>query len=259
MFHFLLPSDEQANLKKDNSLRLIWLHGWGHSHKSLLMLADYFKNIADNLLLDFAGFGNSPEPDEPWSAEDYADRVMNIIEDLVKSDENKKNILISHSFGGRVAIQMAAKYPNEIAGIVLISGAGLKAKRSFYFKTKAFIIKYLAKLIRAFPWLKRLPIFGKMQFGSADYRNASVMMKKILVKAVNEDLSAKATKIKCPALLIYGSEDTETPSYFGEKYSKLIKNSSFVEIPSQGHNSILIEGRHQLENLIEDFIKGLKQ
>lgn len=270
MFHFILSSDaacESALNDKKAPLRLVWLHGWGQSHKSFLPLANYFKDTADNLLLDFAGFGVSAEPEEPWGSKEYGDEVIKLIEELeIKAERNygskgqisKKNILISHSFGGRVAIQMAAKYPDKISGIILIAGAGLKAKRSLYFKMRAFLIKRLAKIMRALPFLKKLPFLRSLQLGSADYRLASPMMKKVLVKAVNEDLSSVAKEVKCPALLIYGSEDTETPSYFGKTYSELIKNSRFVEIPSKGHNSILTEGRHQLENLIEDFLKDLK-
>ena len=43
------------------------------------------------------------------------------------------------------------------------------------------------------------------------YKNASEMMRKILVETVNKDLSEYAKKIEVPTLLIWGDNDTEEP------------------------------------------------
>ena len=75
--------------------------------------------------------------------------------------------------------------------------------------------------------------------------------------SVNEDLSAAARKTQCPTLLIYGSEDTETPPEIGRKYETLIPIARYEELPGYGHNDILSRGAYQCEALIKAFLKDL--
>jgi len=49
----------------------------------------------------------------------------------------------------------------------------------------------------------RLDIYRK-RIGSSDYRNASGIMRKILVKTVNDDIKQLLPKIKVPTLLLWG-------------------------------------------------------
>ncbi len=232
-------------------LRIIWLHGWGQSHKALLPLAEYFRDTAENYLVDLPGFGESPEPEEALDTEDYAD----LLHDFIASLPPKDTFLITHSFGGRVAIETAAKYPDTVKAMVLIASSGIKPKRSLTFKVKALVIKRISRIVRAFPSIKKLPVIRGLKLGSTDYRNASPMMRKILVKSVNKDLSLKAKEVSCPVLLIYGAKDTETPPYFGEKLQEQMPHASFIELPLHNHYSILKEGLPLLEDRIETFLK----
>ncbi len=94
-------------------------------------------------------------------------------------------------------------------------------------------------------------------FGSADYKSSGGL-RKIFVRVVNEDLSEQAEKIQCPVTLIYGTEDTETPPEFGERYSRLIKHSKLFLLDGQDHYSVLQNGRHQTIKIISDIIKDQK-
>ncbi|MBQ9276448.1 MAG: alpha/beta fold hydrolase, partial [Clostridia bacterium] len=53
---------------------IVFLHGWGGSVSSFLFVA---KRLATRgyrcLLMDFAGFGDTPEPDAPYTVQDYAE------------------------------------------------------------------------------------------------------------------------------------------------------------------------------------------
>ncbi|MBR7158113.1 MAG: alpha/beta hydrolase [Alphaproteobacteria bacterium] len=235
-------------------LRLIWLHGWGHSHKALLPLAEYFQDSAENYLIDLPGFGESPEPDKPLDTEDYAD----LLQDFISSLPPKDTVLITHSFGGRVAIEAAAKYPHSIKAMVLIASPGLKVKRSLGFKIKAFFMKRLSRLIRRFPQIKSLPVIRSLKLGSADYRNASPIMRQILVKSVNKDLSLKAMQVSCPVLLLYGAEDTATPSYLGKRFQELMPDAKYSELPMHDHYTVLASGAPLVENQIENFLAEIK-
>src|SRR4029077_15952144 len=66
VFHVDGESPGQAPL-------LIWAHGWGHTHRAFLGLAESVRRSTSSLLLDFPGFGDSPPPPAIWGTADYAD------------------------------------------------------------------------------------------------------------------------------------------------------------------------------------------
>ena len=93
----------------------------------------------------------------------------------------------------------------------------------------------------------------KKHTGSVDYRNASPRMREILVKAVNEDLSECAKKIKCKALLIWGESDTAAPVEHAKELDNLLTDSKLIVLP--GTHYLYLEKLGEVSNLINEFIK----
>ena len=61
--------------------------------------------------------------------------------------------------------------------------------------------------------------------GSADYNDASPVMRKVLSTVVNEDLKPYLAKIRVPTLLVWGSEDTATPLEDGKTMESILKKN----------------------------------
>ena len=57
------------------------------------------------------------QPKDVWGTEDYAKAIA----DWVKSQPKADNILVGHSFGCRVSVQLASRYPELVKAICLIS------------------------------------------------------------------------------------------------------------------------------------------
>ena len=236
----------------ESGVPVFWGHGWGQSHAAFEPLAQSLKSGFEHRIIDFQGFGQSAAPDEVWGTEEYADAMAAFI----RSHTSEKILWVGHSFGCRVGLQMAAKYPDLVAGMCLIAGAGLPRKRPLWHKL------YYGFRVKLFKALKKLIPLGlsedwlRSQFGSADYKNAGAM-REILVKVVNEDLSDVARDVHCPVLLIYGSNDTETPPDIGERLSRLILHSKLIVMDGFDHYSILSTAQHQVVHQIKTFIKDL--
>lgn len=79
----------------------------------------------------------------------------------------------------------------------------------------------------------------KSRQGSADYRNATPMMRKCLVMAVNEDLTPLLERIKQDTLLIWGDLDTATPLGDGKLMEEKIPSSGLAVLKGTGHFSFL--------------------
>lgn len=234
----------------EGDVQLVWAHGWGQDRTALQHLATKMGNGFQNILIDFPAFGTAPTPPANWGVGDYADLVANFL----VTQPAKKRIWISHSFGGRVGVHLAARYPHLISGMALIAAAGLKYKRPlpvrFYYWLKVRLYKFLKLL--TYVGLSRNWLQSK--FGSADYKSASPALRSIFVNVVNEDLSQLATKVECPVILIHGEHDTATPPDFAYRYAKLMQNAKPYIVNGFNHYTILTDGQHQTLNLMTDFI-----
>lgn len=233
-------------------MRLLFGHGWGQSSAAFLAVAETLRPFAPSYLVDFPGFGQSPLPPEGWGTAEYADEIADWIRTL---GAGERYFWIGHSFGGRVGLQLAARHPDLLTGMVLIASAGLQRKRTFWQSTKMrarrTFFKTAKRLLKEGPQLDRL----RSRMGSADYRAAGAL-RPILNRVVSEDLSQVAAAVRCPTLLLYGSEDTETPPEMGERLHRLIPQSELSILSGFGHLNILIGGQHQVALRIRKFLEA---
>lgn len=197
---------------------LVFLHGWGGEIASFRTIADRLAPRFRVIIPDMYGFGGTPHPSYPLTLDDYAEGVR----DLICKCGAEDVVLVGHSFGGRVAMRIAAKDP-IVAGIVLIDSAGVPPRRGLSYYLKVVAYKIGKKL-----HLKHLPK------GSVDYAALSSVMKKTFVNVVNESNLTDARRITIPTLLIWGREDKDTPLYMCKKLKKSIRDSEVI----------LLEGGH---------------
>ena len=122
-----------ANKKGD---AIVLLHGWGQNIQMMQMLGEPFKKDYRIIVVDFPGFGLSPEPKQVMDVNDYTI----VIEELLKKLNVNEPILVGHSFGGRVSVKFASR--NKVKKVILLSPAlrghdkkGLKTKILKFLKT----------------------------------------------------------------------------------------------------------------------------
>ncbi len=222
--------------KKDGK-PIIFLHGWGQNIEMMEPIAKPFSKKYNVLILDLPGFGLSPEPKEAWTLYDYADMVNFFVKELKMNNP----ILIGHSFGGKISLCYALKYKTN--KLVLLASPYEKKISKPTFKMKVF------KLLKKTPFAS----LAKRHMGSTDYRNASDMMRNILVKHVNLDLKDELKNIKCPTLLIWGTNDEAVDYDDALKLEKLIPDAGLVTYEGCTHYAYL-ERLNQTLNVLESFI-----
>ena len=227
--------------KKDGNV-IVYLHGWGQNIEMMEPIANPFENTHRLIIIDLPGFGKSEEPKSVWSLEDYADMIHALLESL----NIKKVNLIGHSFGGKISILYATKY--EVERMILLSSPfEVKIKKQ---PLKIRILKKIAKI----PGIGIIANKIKQKMGSTDYKNATPMMRNILVKHVNTDLTETAKQIKCPTFIIWGDVDVAVPVEDAYKLEKLIKDSGLVVYENCTHYAYL-ERLAQTNAIIKSFIK----
>ncbi len=230
------------------------LHGWGTSkevHEDMAnIMATKYKVIA----LDLPGFGKSEEPKEPWTIDDYVEYIA----DFISHFKPKKVTLLGHSNGGRIIIKLANKkdLPFDIDKIILVGSAGIKPKRTYKYYFKVYTYKTIKFLLSHQPLKFFLPNAleeFKNKAGSADYKQASDIMKRTLTLCVNEDLTPILKNITQETLLIWGENDTATPLSDGKIMEQNIKNAGLVTLKNAGHYTF-IDQRHTFNKVLMSFL-----
>lgn len=218
---------------------VVLLHGWGQNIEMMQPLVRGLKN-KKVLIIDLPGFGNSSEPKSVWSIEDYADFVNKIVNNL---GYNKCSI-IGHSFGGKIGLVYASKY--DVDKLILLA-----SPYKVEIKKESLKLKVLKK-VKKFPILNKAVEFAKKHMGSTDYRNASGIMRDILVKHVNNDITESVKKIKCPVLIIWGDNDVTVDKSNAYELESLIKDAGVVILP--GTHYAYLENINQVIRIIKNFI-----
>jgi pimeloyl-ACP methyl ester carboxylesterase len=229
---------QSINLKGGGD-KIVFLHGWRNTCENMRPIASELSDF-DRYLIDLPGFGKSEITSDLEKFSDYAKHIADAIPE--------RSWIIGHSFGGKLAIEIAAKYPDKVHGIVLIASAG-------YVKPKTLIRRHvfknllrIAKLFGLRKWLA-----GKLN--APDYAAVDLSLRRVMASGLKHDTPDTARHVKVPALIIYGEKDTQTPAWYGKKFARVIKKSKLFILPGYTHGSILTTGRFQVSGLIKDFIK----
>jgi pimeloyl-ACP methyl ester carboxylesterase len=225
-----------------SSRHILFLHGWGGTRESLRGLATLFQHTHRVHLLDLPGFGEAPVPPDSWGTIEYADLVQQYLLDKVGGTV----VLVGHSFGGRVTIRLASRRLSQIRDIVLLGVPGLPQPALSRTRIRRVCIRTLRRLLIA-----AKPILGDRglrwhtdRFGSKDYQAAGAL-RPILIRTVNEDLTESAKSIACPALLVWGSDDRETPPWLATRYAELLGDKATLTVlPHKDHHLYTGTGAH---------------
>ncbi|WP_374763089.1 alpha/beta fold hydrolase [Yunchengibacter salinarum] len=241
----------------------VWLHGWGQDHNSFNRLTRLLADTGHHQIFDQPGFGATPKLADGAGTADYADALARELDRRgAAGGPRGPHILVGHSFGGRVALQLAQRHPKKVKAVIIIAGAGLPRRRSLRFRLRAMALKMLGRLAALADSLARnaqdtgYRARFQARFGSADYRNAGAL-RATFVAVVNENLTNVARAVRQPALLLYGSEDSETPPELGARLEGLMPLSRFSELAGFGHLDILDRGAYQVEARIRRFLNDL--
>ena len=230
---------------------IILLHGWGCDRNIWKATSEFLRNHFRVVAVDFAGFGQSAEPQTIWGVEEYT----RSIEALVKELGIEQPMLMGHSSGGRVSILYASR--NNTRSIILTDAAGVKPRRSFGYYRKVYtfkLMKWALPLLIGSRKAQMLIEQRRAKAGSSDYNRATPMMRAILSKCVNEDLCHLMPKIEAPVLLFWGDMDTATPLSDAHKMQRLMKDAGLVVAKGAGHFAML-EQPELWSGAVKSFLK----
>jgi len=190
-------------LNHKNQKNIIFLHGWGSNKEIMKCFSENFSDFR-HIYIDMPGFGKSPNF-YVLNTLDYA----KIMDEFLKSINVSKDIIIGHSFGGKVATLLKPDL------LVLLASAGIVMPKPLNVRIK----------IKTYKLLKNLGLskFRKF-FVSSDARGISENMYETFKRIVDEDFSDIFAKYKGKVLIFGGKEDTAVSYEAIKKQGDLLKS-----------------------------------
>jgi non-heme chloroperoxidase len=193
-------------LNPEAKIDLIILHGWGSNKGLMKQSFGSHMSAFRHIYIDLPGFGSST-CNVALKTADYA----RIVELLMIHMNASKDIILGHSFGGKVALILEPKV------LVLVASAGIYIPKPLKVRAKIALFKLLK-------------VFGLAKFRSyfvaADAKTLSQPMYETFKNVVDEDFSYEFSHYSGKALLCWGKDDTATPLSSGQKMKELIKDSA---------------------------------
>ena len=235
---------------------VILLHGWLCTLETMKPIADSLSQNFKVYLVDIVGFGKSDLPEHPLNTDDFGD----FLKDFVDKVNIKNPILIGHSNGGRMIINAVGRGIVDAKKIVLMDSAGIIPKRKPKYYIKVGIFKAGKTILNKIPnvaGMKELKEKLLNSVGSSDYKASAPVLKETMKIILNEDVTPLLSNIKVPTLLIWGTNDTDTPIADAKKMQSLIPDCGIVEYKNSGHFAYL-ENIQNCNVVLNEFFKNDK-
>ncbi|MGH9046180.1 MAG: alpha/beta fold hydrolase [Acidimicrobiales bacterium] len=205
------------------------LHGWARSRRDFsAVMAPAGSDPIDAIALDLPGFGASPPPPAPWGSTEYAELVAEVFVEM-----DPPVILLGHSLGGRVAVALAAANPEAVAGVVL---TGVPLRRPTLRRPGTPLAFRMGRVLNRHGLVSDAAMESlRNRYGSTDYKAAQGVMRQVLVRLVNEQYEEMIAAIRCPAALIWGSDDVVAPPTVAQDVLGEFTDAHLTLLPGVGH------------------------
>jgi pimeloyl-ACP methyl ester carboxylesterase len=181
-------------------------------------------------------------PPATWTVDAFVGLTMGVMAEL----GIERVSVLGHSFGGRVAIKLAAAHPEMVDRLVLVDSAGLPPPQTIKRRLKRAASKSantIGRLGRPGQAVRRAIV---RRIASPDYRAAGPLRDTFLA-IVKEDLRPALPRIKAPTLLVWGESDDDTTLADAHTMEKLIPGARLLVLKNAGHFSYLDQyGRFRL-------------
>lgn len=204
------------------------LHGWRRDHNDFSLLFREPSPLSA-IAVDLPGFGGTPAPSDAWGSAEYAEALVPLLARM-----STPAVVLGHSFGGRVAVHLAAAHP-ELVGALVLTGvplfrpSGRRPRPPAAYRT--------ARRLRRAGVLseERMERF-RQRYGSADYKAASGVMRDVLVRLLAEDYEEPLRALGCPVELVWGDVDSEAPLEVAERARETLGSScKLTVVKGAGH------------------------
>ena len=186
---------------------------------------------------------------------DRIEHVLQFLGELLETEKAGHVIAIGNSLGGQLAVNLAVREPDRIAGLVLTGSSGLY-ERNLTNKIQRrpdrdWIRRRCAEIFYD-PALVTEEMIDEVQ---AISRNRGMALDALLLAKSIRRVSVLELlpQVRCPVLLAWGEDDKITPPATAHEFQKLLPDSELIILPRCGH-AAMMEHPAEFAHLVQKFI-----
>ena len=200
--------------RNDEFINILYLHGWRQMKESLYCIDEELKTFSNSIFIDLPPY--LKENFYLDGMDNYLDFLLNI---LMKNNITKIDLIVAHSFGGKLALEYCLKV--QSCPLVLCAPSIVK-DNSFIM----FMKRILYKMINVLHLQKYINIKG-----SKDYQvcKNNFLYKKNFLSVVNTYYEKDLKNVESNVLLLRGEDDNQITLNQCKKVKKKLKKCVFIQ------------------------------
>ena len=186
--------------------------------------------------------------------------LVDHVKQFVEFKNYKRLNLVGNSLGGHVAILYALAKPELIRSMTLTGSSGLfEAPLGSTFPKRGNYEFVQKKTETTFydPKVADKELVDEV-YDIVNDRNKAIRVIAIAKSALRHNISERLHLIKNPCLLVWGLQDTITPSFVGEKFKELLPDARLYILDKCGH-APMMEHPIEFNRLLKDFLIEIKE
>ncbi len=231
---------------------LVLVHGLGCDHSFMAPQFDAFAGAHRVVAVDLRGHGRSDKPQQDYTIPGFADDLAWVLRELAL----ERPVVVGHSMGGAIALELAAEQPERLAGVVVLDTAVLPSPQVW-----AGVRPVIAALKAPGYQKAARRFFAEAFFLPTDdaERKAAILAamlatpQYVLASAFENifawDLGAAAARCRVPTLYVASSHPRGDVVRFGEACPTLVHG----QIVGSGH-FLQLEVPDQVNAMIRRFL-----
>jgi pimeloyl-ACP methyl ester carboxylesterase len=230
--------DRRSLAAHDGAPPMILLHGLAVSHRYLMPLAAGLAGHHPVHVIDLPGFGLSDDPGTVLDVPDHAEHVAA----WLAAAQIPSAVVVGNSFGCQVAVELAVRHPDRVAGLVLVGPTMDPSART----APRQILRWLWDTALEDPL--QLPILARDVRDAGPRRVAGT-----LAHALGDAIEHKLPRVGAPTLVTRGSREPIVPMAWATTAARLLPTAELAVVPGP-HNANYGAARH-LTDLVLAFVR----
>jgi 2-hydroxy-6-oxonona-2,4-dienedioate hydrolase len=234
--HSLCSRDGSAE-----SLPVVFVPGLGASCRTMLPTARLVPDRRDVFIVDLPSQGESARPSRPLSLAGYAAVAVAWLDAL----QLERAVLVGHSFGSQVLVELAVDHPALVEGLVLISPTVDSHARTI----ASQLARLLLDAIHEPPGLVRALLRDYLTTGFRGLRDLGRT-------AIRDRMEDKLPSIEAPTLVVRGGRDPLVPERWAKQIASLLPHPKLVVIPN-GTHAVQYQSPVAVARALQEFLTEL--
>ncbi len=181
------------------------------------------------------------------------------LHDFFKFKGIENPILLGNSLGGHVSLYYTSVHPEKVKALILTGSSGLYERgfgESFPQRKNYEYIKKKTQEVFHNPRHATKELVDEV-FRIVNDRSKIIRTLALAKSAIRHNMSKELQKMKVPACLIWGKQDSVTPPEVAEEFHKLLPDSDLYWIDEAGH-APMMEKPAEFIRLMEAWLKKRK-